>query len=260
MPENASQPQAPMPPSAAPQPPQAPQPGAPNPYGQPKKNTGLIIGIVLGIIVLLGGGVALALTLSNSDDKKNGDSSQERDDDENKSDESDEAADEDKLRAANAKTASSMTDLKAVCEIGSVTNAADLQKPYKVAAFSKEDTARDYWSQVSLKYDAPYYVKYDEYAKVNAVVCLTEDSDARVKAKTCDFKSGGENVSIDLYATKYEAVAYEAKSGKKIEELGTVSGPASRCPSFVSYDKSDPKIIAKPDSDALDALVAKFAS
>lgn len=257
MPDKPSeQPQAPAaapPPPAAPQPPQA---GTPDPYGQPPKSkTGLIIGIVIAAVLLLGGGAtALILTLSGDKDTKDNTSTSRQDDEKPAEDE---AADEDKLRAANAKTAAYMSDLNAVCEVGSISNAAEFTKPYKVAAFSKANDDRS-WATVSLKYDAAYNVKYDEFEKVNAVVCLDEKKDAAVKSTTCEFKSGGETIKIDYYATSYIATLYEAKSGKKVKELGSVSAPASRCPMFASYNKEDPKLIAKPDSAAVDALVAKF--
>lgn len=221
-----------------------------------KTNTGLIIGIIIGAIVLLVGvviAIVVAFSLLSNDSKKannkttGGDSSKQAT-----------KSDEDKLRAANTKTADSLADFSAVCQTGAISNAAAYGAPYRVVALAKSSD-KNVWSTVSLKYDAPYSVKYSEYAVVNAVVCLTEQKGAAVKAKTCEFKSSGEAKMIDYYATMYDAALYEAKSGKKVKDLGTVSGPAESCPIFVTYDKSDPKIIAKPDSDAVDALVAQFA-
>lgn len=221
-----------------------------------KTNTGLIIGIIIGAIVLLVGvviAIVVAFSLLSNDSKKannkttGGDSSKQST-----------SSNEDKLRTANTKTADSLSDFSAVCQTGAVSNAAAYGAPYRVVALAKSSD-KNVWSTVSLKYDAPYSVKYSEYAVVNAVVCLTEQKGAAVKAKTCEFKSSGEAKMIDYYATMYDAALYEAKSGKKVKDLGTVSGPAESCPIFVTYDKSDPKIIAKPDSDAVDALVAQFA-
>ncbi len=221
-----------------------------------KTNTGLIIGIIIGAIVLLVGvviAIVVAFSLLSNDSKKannkttGGDSSKQST-----------SSNEDKLRTANTKTADSLSDFSAVCQTGAVSNAAAYGAPYRVVALAKSSD-KNVWSTVSLKYDAPYSVKYSEYAVVNAVVCLTEQKGAAVKAKTCEFKSSGEAKMIDYYATMYDAALYEAKSGKKVKDLGTVSGPAESCPIFVTYNKSDPKIIAKPDSDAVDALVAQFA-
>lgn len=263
MPENGpQQPQAPMAPPPAPQAPQPPQPGMPNPYGQPpKKNTGLIVGIIIGVALLLAGvATALIILLSKDDgDTKKKDDTKSSSKQEDKKKDEDTTANDDKKRAANAKTAQYMSDLSTVCEVGSITNAADFTKPYKVAAFSKS-AERNSWSAISLKYNAPYTVKYDEFTQANVVACLSEKDDARVKTKTCDFKSGGEAVSIDYYATTYNVTLYEAKSGKKIKDAGTVNAPASTCPMFASYSKSDPKIIASPDTAAVDAVIAEFAS
>ncbi len=234
------------------------QPGAPAPASNltpAKTNTGLIIGIVIGAVVLLVGvviAIVVAFSLISKDDKSsnkssNGDSSKQAS-----------KSDEDKLRAANTKTADSLSDFGAVCQTGAVANAAAYSAPYRVVALAKSSD-KNTWSTVSLKYDAPYNVKYNEYTAVNAVVCLTEQKGAAVKAKTCEFKSSGEAKMIDYYATMYDAALYEAKSGKKVKDLGTVAGPAESCPIFVTYNKNDPKIIAKPDSDAVDALVAQFA-
>ena len=221
-----------------------------------KTNTGLIIGIIIGAIVLLVGvviAIVVAFSLLSNDSKKannkttGGDSSKQST-----------SSNEDKLRTANTKTADSLSDFSAVCQTGAVSNAAAYGAPYRVVALAKSSD-KNVWSTVSLKYDAPYSVKYSEYAVVNAVVCLTEQKGVAVKAKTCEFKSSGEAKMIDYYATMYDAALYEAKSGKKVKDLGTVAGPAESCPIFVTYNKSDPKIIAKPDSDAVDALVAQFA-
>jgi hypothetical protein len=255
--ETPQQPQAPTPPPA----PQPPQPGAVNPYGQPpKKKTGMIVGIIVGAVVLLAGVATLLIILLSNDndskDKKTDDSKSSSKQETKKEEKS--AKNDDKLRAANAKTAKSMSDLSNVCKVGSVSNAAEFTKPYKVAAFSKADGRSDYWSMVSLEYNAPYAVKYDEFTQVNTVACLSEKDDAQVKTKTCDFKSGDEAISIDYYATTFELTVYEAKSGKKIKDLGEVGAPATTCPMFASYNNNDPKIVAKPDSAAVDALIKEF--
>ena len=242
----------------APQTPTSSQPPqAPDPYGQPaKKNSGLIVGIVVGAVVLIAI-VATVLALSLGSDDKKSDSDTSRSDDSSKQTEKEEVSDE-KLRAANAKTATSLTQFNAVCDTGSISNAAEFAAPYKVAAFSKSSDARS-WSSVSLAYDADYNTKYDDYASANVVVCVEEKDGAAVKADTCEMKMSGETMQIDYYATTYEATAHEAKSGKKIKSLGDISGPATTCPFFASVsDRNNPKLIARPDSDAVDAAIVKF--
>lgn len=253
-------PQAPTPP----QPPQvpngaAPAPQAPNPYGQPnKKNTGLIVGIVIGAVLLIAiVATVLALTLSGSDDKTSDNNKKDSTKDSSKTEKKEEANDE-KLRAANAKTASSLNQFNAVCDTGSISNAAEFAAPYKVAAFSKSEDSRS-WSSISLAYNADYNTKYDDYASANVVVCVEEKPGAAVKANTCEMKMSGETMKIDYYATTYKATAYEAKSGKKVKDLGEIGGPATTCPYFASVsDRNDPKLTARPDSDAVDAAIVKF--
>ncbi|HMS93137.1 MAG TPA: hypothetical protein PKD28_01995 [Candidatus Saccharibacteria bacterium] len=245
----------------APTPPQVPTgaaPQAPAPYGQPpKKNTGLIIGIVAGIVILIAGvATVLALTLGGSDEKSDTD---KKDSSKNssKTEKKDEASDE-KLRAANAKTATSLTQFNAVCDTGSISNAAEFTAPYKVAAFSKSEEARS-WTSVSLAYNADYNTKYDDYTSANVVVCVEEKPGTAVKANTCEMTLSGETKQIDYYATKYTATAYEAKSGKKVADLGEINGPATTCPYFASIsDRNNPKLYASPDSAAVDAAIVKF--
>ncbi len=234
--------------------PAAPTVAMPAPQGAAGKQRMilLIVGIVLGLAVLIGGGVALALTLGNAAGNNTAQ-------DKNGNTPAGSANNDDQLRAANAKLAERMSDMSTVCDTGSITNAAAFTKPYKVVAFEKED-GRSSWSVLTLPSDANYSVEYDDYIKANVVVCLAENASARTKTMTCDFKSGGEDISVDYFATSYEAVAYEAQSGKKIESLGSVGAPATRCPMFATYNKNDPKIIANPDSAALNSLVAKFAN
>ncbi len=234
----------------------SPQPvtPSPNPVQPQKKNIGQIIRIIIGVICLIAMGAYLvnSLFLGNDPAKKTGS---------NDTTTSSQKDDDDKLREANAVTATSMDKLGTPCQVGSVTNAAAFAKPYKVAAFSKTSLDRT-WSNVSLDSRADYSVALSEYEQINVVVCLKEQEDATVKSSVCDFKSGEKVTSIDYYATKYDATAYEAKTGKKIKDLGEVSAPApaSRCPIFTMYDRNDPKLIAKPDSDTLNALVAKFVA
>lgn len=249
----------------APQAPTPPQPAtngtpqSPTPFGQPpKKKTGLIIGIIAAIVILVAGvATVLALTLSGSDEKSNT-SKKDSSKSSSKSEKKEEKVDEDKLRAANAKTATSLTQFNAVCDTGSISNAAAFAAPYKVVAFSKSEESRS-WTSISLAYNADYATKYDDYASANVVVCVKEKPDTAVKANTCEMTVSGEKKQIDYYATTYTATAYEAKSGKKIADLGEINGPATTCPYFASIrDRNDPKLYASPDKDAVDAAIVKF--
>lgn len=259
-------PQPPTPPTEpetpAPQAPPAPQPptppsapGMPNSVMSPapSSNKGLIIGLIAGGVVLLLVvlGIVLAVTLGSKNNNNNVGDTKKQDSN------SQGSSSDDSLRAANAETATSLSSFDAVCENGSISNAADFNKPYKVAAFAKNSTQRSYIT-VSLPYNADYAGKYGEHEKVNVVACLNEKAGTAVKSKTCDFKSGKETVSLDYYAVKYTLSLREAKTGKLIKDLEEVNGPATTCPMFASYSKTDPKLHASPDRDAVDVAVKKF--
>lgn len=247
-------------PAPAPTPEQTPTPSngpvpvtpPPTPGSQPPKklSTGAIAGIVGGavfIILLIIGGIVLATTMNKDDNKSN----------DNKTDSS-KTEDEGALRSANAVTADSMSDLAAVCKNGSVKNAAAYEKPYKFAIFDN-NSARGSWSSFTSSYDNESIVKYADFAQANVITCLDRDDSTAVKSLSCDFKTGGETTSVDFYAVKYKVTLYEAQSGKKVKELAAINGPATKCPSFVTYDKSNPKIYGEADKAELDTVLAAFA-
>ena len=214
----------------------------------------MLTGIVIAAIVLLAVGVGLAFALNQNSNESadNNNTSTSRDQD-------DEQASEEQLRAANATTARYLNNFDVVCGTGSITNAADYAKPYKIAAFSKTEDARS-WTSVSLPHDAAYRADYDNIEETNVVACLNEKAGTAVKAETCEFNSRGERVSVDYYAVQYDLTLYQAKTGQKIEDLGTINGPATNCPSFVTFNPDDPKIYARPDADAVGAALERFVA
>lgn len=249
-PQPEPQPQPPVAPTPAPTQPYAPQ-GTPYTMPpKPKSKTGLIIGIVAGAIALLVvGGLFIVFALSSVSNYANSDKSTTQAAPERS---------ETPERRNNTITATSFTNMNSVCDGSSILNAAELAKPYKVAAFSKANDSRS-WSSVSLKYNAEYAASYDAFEQASVVACVKEDTGSREKVNICEFTSAGEDTSIDYYATSYTLSVYEAKTGKKIEDLGSVGAPATSCPMFASYDKSDPKLVAQPDTATIDAKLAAFA-
>lgn len=225
-----------------------PTPGTGAPQG-PKRNVGLIVGIIIAAMLVIGGIVAAIVVTSNSSKSDNQTSSDERTEDDGKDD----------IKSVNAKTASSIGQFSAVCENGSITNAADFAEPYRVVAFS-QPSIKSSWASVNLSYDADYRVDTKAFTEANTVACLEEKDGTAVKSQTCEFTTRGEKVSVDYYAVEYNLTIYEAKTGKKVKDLGTINGPALKCPSFVTYDRSDPKIHANPDADAVDAAIASFVA
>ncbi|HEY0965414.1 MAG TPA: hypothetical protein VGE13_02945 [Candidatus Saccharimonadales bacterium] len=257
-------PQPPMPPTeeptspASPQVPQAseaPTPSTGMTPTTPSSNKGLIIGLVIGgiILVLVIAGIILAV-IFGSKDNKNTIQDDTKNQDSAKTEQS-----EDALRSANAKTAKYMFDLNAVCDNGSITNAADFTKPYKLVAFAKNSTSPSY-TIVTLAYGADYAAKYTDHESVNVVACLNEKPGTAIKSKTCDFKSGNEKITLDYYALKYSLTLREAKTGKLVKTLEDINAPATSCPIVAAYSKSDPKYYAKPDKDAVDAAIQKFVA
>lgn len=239
--DNSQKPPVPTP-SATP----TPGTGAPQP---PRRNVGLIVGIIVAVVLVIGGIVAAVVVATNSTKSSNETSSDERTDDDSKDD----------IKTVNAKTASSISQFSAVCENGSISNAADFAEPYRVVAFSQPSTKKT-WASVSLKYNADYKVDAEAFTEGNTVACLEEKDDTAVKSQTCEFTTRGEKVSVDYYAVEYNLTVYEAKTGKKIKDLGTINGPALKCPSFVTYSRDDPKIHANPDADAVDTAIANFVA
>jgi hypothetical protein len=166
-----------------------------------------------------------------------------------------------------AKDATALTDFDVVCDGGSISNAAAYGKPYKIAAFAHNDEpdpmnqlVSDHWREVELDSRADYRASPDDFRSANVVACLTRKPGSEAKARTCDLQTNnGEHVDVDYYAVQYEIELREAKTGKRIERLGTVNGPADSCPFMVWIDKRDRKAYAEPDSAAVNAKLAEFA-
>ena len=77
------------------------------------------------------------------------------------------------------KKARLLLDFDVVCDGGSISNAATYQKPYKIAAFARDEQpnpinqfSSDYWSELELDSRADYRVSRDDFQSVNVVACL----------------------------------------------------------------------------------------
>ncbi|WP_231974876.1 hypothetical protein [Mycobacterium sp. E1747] len=163
--------------------------------------------------------------------------------------------------------ATSVMGFDVVCDRGSISNAAAYGKPYKILAFAPNDEpdpmsqlSNTHWNEVILDSRADYAVSPNDFQSANVVACLTRKPGSETKARTCDLKTdAGERVSVDYYAVQYDVELREARTGKRIEHLGTVDGPATGCPFLVWINKREPKLYARPDAAALDAKLAEFA-
>lgn len=165
-----------------------------------------------------------------------------------------------------SKKATSLSDFDVVCDRGSISNAATYGKPYKIAAFApydEPDPMREltsvHWSEVAIDSRADYRGSPDDFQSVNVVACLTRKPGTEVRSRTCDFKTdAGEHVAVDYYAVQYDIELRAARTGKHIEQLGAVDGPAASCPFLVWIKKRDPKMYAEPDPAAVNARLAEF--
>lgn len=214
---------------------------------QPKSNTGLIIGLVVGGVVLLaivGMGILFAVLGSKASDSESPSPSSSNS----------------PSKANSAEVASSTFDYDAVCNGGSISNAAALgdKASAKIMTFSQSPRVQGSWSYESVGYGKPYYVNSTDIELVSVVACLEEVKSARAVGQTCDYKDDGKTVSIKYYSSQYKLSFYAAKTGKKASEGGTINAPANKCPSFISYDPSTLSAYASPDEDALDAKYTDF--
>jgi hypothetical protein len=162
-------------------------------------------------------------------------------------------------RAANAETADYILDFDVVCGDGSVSNAATYREPYRVVAFNEGPTDDD-WHQLTLDHRASYYADTDAMSSINVVACLSRKPGSEVKSGTCEVETAGKRVEMDHYAVEYDVELREALTGRSIERLGTVSGPATRCPFIAFFDRDSQRIYGDPDAEELDAKLAEFVA
>ena len=258
--------QIPVHPEANPMvPPAMPENNAPNQIpnlnqsmagGAPEKKskTGLIIGIIVGVAVLF---IIIAglffMLVSNSVSKIQSDAASTKA-------KSDTSKSNTKNNAITAKYAS---DYSAVCDGGSVLNAPAPVKPYLIETFFTNDTRTSgSWTSQNVGYGESFHPDSSNPVSANVVACLSQKKDSEVKSKTCKFEEGADNkpVEIDYYSVEYELIYKEAKTGKTIGSPAPINGPATSCPLFASYSKSNPKIYADPDKVAIEVSHKAFAN
>lgn len=215
---------------------------------QAKSNTGLIIGLVVGGVVLLAVvGVIILFAVLGNKAKNNSESPSP-------------SSNSTSSKPNSAEVASSTFDYEAVCNGGSITNAATLsdKASAKIMTFSQSPRLNGGWRYESVGYGKPYYASSTDVELISVVACLEEVKSARAVGQTCDYKDDGKTVTIKYYSSQYELSFYEAKTGKKISEGGTINAPANTCPSFISYNATTLTAYASLDEDALDAKYTDF--
>lgn len=163
--------------------------------------------------------------------------------------------------------ATSVSSFDVVCDHGSIGNAAAYGKPYKIVAFAPDEEpnpmnqlSNTHWSEVTLDSRADYRVNPEDFRSANVVACLTRKPGTEAKSLSCDLKTdAGEHVTVEYYSSQYNIELREARTGKRIEQLGAVNGPATGCPFLVWINKREPKLYAGPDAAEVDAKLAGFA-
>ncbi|TDK90745.1 hypothetical protein [Mycolicibacterium mucogenicum] len=162
------------------------------------------------------------------------------------------------IRGEPPTTATTADDFKAVCKNGSVSNAADYQKPHKVVTFYESVTG---WSAVTmLGAGADYAGANLPPSSINVVACLSRRAGSEKKEGTCDYDSGGDKDRVSRYSVDYDVELREAKTGERIKSLGSVPGPSTRCPVVALYTASSHKMYGDPDKDQLNAMLKEFAA
>ncbi|MGW0434387.1 hypothetical protein ACWDV4_17835 [Micromonospora sp. NPDC003197] len=249
------------------------QPGAYDPTGQPpfgtpeppkKSKKGLTIGLIIGgvvLLVLLLCGGAVALVMNSGDDEDDPVAQPSTSAGADPSGKPSQGGDNKKNN--NAITADSASDFREVCSGGAITNAAPYNGPAgaKAYAFSNSPGRLTSWSTESLDYDAAYYAKSADYATVSVVGCLTYEEGSEASGQKCNIEAtDGTKLTIDYMSSRYTLTFHNAQTGEKIGDGGSVNAPATRCPSFMTYNKTTLKSYASPDDGTLNAAFKKFLS
>lgn len=157
-------------------------------------------------------------------------------------------------------TAMSHRDFGAVCGGFTVQNAAPYTKKSTalIVTFSQSPRTKDSWSYEDVGYGKTYTRTNGDFTRINTVACLHEILDTKVFSKVCDYEQDGEHVSVRYYSIRYKLSYYEAKTGKRIADAGTVEAPAGACPSFIDYDQQSLTAYATPENDAIDIAHSNF--
>ncbi|WFE65960.1 hypothetical protein [Micromonospora sp. WMMD714] len=256
-------------PGQAPQYGQAPQFGVPVP--PPKSNRGLVIGLIVGAVVLIlalcGAGIGLAL-VGNDDEPDptptpTAATNPGPGTDTSASPQPSDPPTEQPNNNNNAVTARYSSDLSSVCDGSPILNAATYSGPAtaKAYVFSNNPERPTFWSSKLVGSDKRYYAKSADFTTVSVVGCMSMVPGSEGAPKKCDYKaSDGKNVSVSYISSRYQLTFYAAKTAEKIGDGGTVNAPATRCPSFISYNKTTMKAYAAPDSGTIEAALDKFLS
>ncbi|WP_166902192.1 hypothetical protein [Mycobacterium sp. DL440] len=153
------------------------------------------------------------------------------------------------------RTAYSASSFSDVCDKDWISTAPEYGKPYNIAAFYK---GLGIMGEAWLSVPSNKWATSNEYSKINVVACLDRKTGTEAKSIPCVFDDDGNRITVDYYSAEYTIELREAKTGKVIQDLGTVSGTADSCPFIASYERRSKTMYAAPDGDAVAAKLAEF--
>lgn len=261
-------PQSPAP--EQPTPASSPEPTpTPAPQGQPPKrlSKGVLISIIGGILfaILLIITIVVTVRTMSGDDTSNSDT---RNDSSSKTNSTDEENIETNPKATSI-TAKTLVELREACVGGSVENAAVLTKPYMYVVYENNNDGIS--EKEAYKWDMYAFGANDESIPVNennpsefnVVVCLDRDDSTAEKIGVCKVQAAADAkpsdpTVVDFLSVQYKVAFYEAQSGKLIDKVEPINGPATACPSTAYYNRDSPNLYGDPDMTELNARLQAF--
>ena len=232
----------------------ASMPGAVPAQTPPQKNNKIkiIIGVAVAVVILA---IGAAFALSPKKEAKNASGS-------GASSGKGSSSSSSTSKKGNELTATYMSEVSAVCTGSSITNVAEYKgaAPHPIAIFEQDTIDKNSFTSSSIYFsDSSWTVDTKEYAKVQLVGCLTKKS-TTATGRTCDMEDeNDQKISVGLFNVVYNLAVYEAKTGKKLADK-EVSGPATDCPYFATYDKEDPKLYGDPDKGSATEAVKEYVT
>lgn len=215
-----------------------------------------IVGYVLGgLLILIVSAIVTYLILGMFYGKQGGVSIKEQD-------AAKRAASQQEQSQNRVITATSHRDFGAVCGGFTVRNAAPYTKKSEaiIVTFSQSPRINGSWSYEDVGYGKTYTLTDGDFTKISTVACLHEIRNTKVFSKLCSYNEDGQEVSVQYFSIRYKLSYYEAKTGERIADVGTVEAPAGDCPSFVAYDQQSMTAYATPESDVIDVAHSNFVT
>jgi hypothetical protein len=154
-------------------------------------------------------------------------------------------------------TAKALDDYKAACGGGTVLNATEYKgaSPHPVVFFEKGSDDKYAMSVVAFK-DKTWAADATKVSSGQLAVCVSEKTASEKKIKTCPITDPTTKVTsnIDYYSANYTVDVYNAKTGAKLNSYESPS-IVTECPTTATYDKTNPKIVAKYDLVSVETLI-----